>query len=228
MIKSSLKLFLCIWFLGQASFADPLRMITITGTGTVAVAPDMAMVTLGVRSQAETAGMALTDNSTQMAAVFSALKAAQIKARDIQTSQLNLNPVWGRSADNAGRKIDGYEASNQVTVRVRQLDSLGTVLDQLATAGVNSIQSVSFSVDKPKPHLDDARLQAVRDAQDKADQYANAAGVKLGPIQSIREAGVASPRPMARMGAQAMSADVPIAGGEVGLSAQVTIEFLIE
>ena len=215
---------------GFASAENAERRMTLTGTGEVFVAPDMATVTLGVRSFDEKASVAMQTNSAAMGQVFEKLKAAGVEARDIQTSQLSLNPRWDHRSNNNQPRIVGYEALNTVTVRVRKLNSVGTVLDVLTKAGANQIHSISFGIQKPRPHRDEARKRAVADAQAKAELYAQAADIKLGQIIRIDEnGGVQQPRPMARMAEAAMGASaVPIAEGELGLRANVTIVFEIE
>jgi uncharacterized protein YggE len=185
-------------------------------------------VTAGVDTRAETAAAALAENSETMTAIFEAIDAAGIERRDVQTSQLSLNPVYEPYRDDAEAPpaVVAYEASNLVTVRVRAIDSLGAVIDALAKAGANRLQGVSFDVADPKPHLDAARERAVADARGRAELYAGAAGVTLGPVVSIRET-VDMPGPI-MMRAEAASAAPPIAAGTVTLSAQVEVVYGIE
>lgn len=203
--------------------------ITVTGQGQVATAPDMATVTLGVSAFDAEASKALKQNSALMTKVFETIKAAGVEPKDIQTSQLNLNPRWERNNGNNQPKIIGYDAVNTVVVRVRDLTDLGIVLDNIATAGANRIQGISFGVQNPRPLVDEARKRAVADAKSKAELYTDAAGVKLGAVLSISETGGGGrPRQMARGMEMAMADAVPIAEGEVSLSAQVTIVYAID
>ncbi|MDB6452097.1 SIMPL domain-containing protein [Falsirhodobacter sp. 20TX0035] len=196
--------------------------ITVTGEGQVAAVPDMATLTLGVTTQAATATEAMQANATQLQAVMDRLKDAGIAEADIQTTGLQLNPNWTQ-AENQARRIDGYTADNMLTVRVRQIDGLGAVLDTVVADGANTLNGLAFDVADPKPLIDEARKQAVADAMDRARKLADAAGVPLGDIESITEGGGAQgPVPMFRMEA---SAATPIAGGEVSRSSQVTITF---
>ena len=151
-----------------------------------------------------------------------------IEPRDVQTSQLTLNPVYEPYRDDAEGPpiVVAFDASNLVTVRVRAIDGLGAIIDALAEAGANRLQGVSFDVAEPRPHLDAAREKAVADARARAELYARAAGVTLGPIQSIRET-FDNPGPI-MMRAEAASAAPPIAAGTVTLSAQVEIVYAIE
>jgi hypothetical protein len=214
---------------GRAAEAEP-RRLTVTGTGEVTAQPDMATVSLGVETQAESAAAALAQNSEAMAKVLARLEAAGIAAKDVQTSALSIYPVHEPNPDGMPRpKVIGYQAANQVTVQVRALDRLGAVLDQVVVDGANSMNGLSFAVAEPEPLLRQARDKAVADAMDKARRYAAAAGVALGPILALDEAGSAPPAPyMRRMAAEAMAADVPVAAGETTLAASVTVVFAIE
>lgn len=195
--------------------------IKVTGQGQVAAAPDMATVTLGVTTQADTAQAAMEANSTELTRVMDRLSGAGIAPADIQTTGLQLNPNWVQGEGDT-RRIDGYTAENMLSVRVRQMDGLGGVLDAAVADGANTLNGISFDLADPKPVMDEARKRAVEDAMDRARQLADASGVTLGRIVSISEGGaVSAPMPMYRMDA----ASVPVAGGEVTRDAEVTIVF---
>jgi hypothetical protein len=203
-------------------------MITVTGTGTVEAAPDIATLSIGVTTMGETAAAALSANSAQVDAVMARLTAAGIEARDMQTSNLSLNPNWTGhdGSSTTGPTIAGFVASNMLTVRVRQLDGLGAVLDAAVADGANTLNGLSFGLADPAPVLDEARKEAVADARARAELLATAAGVKLGRVISISDGSMPSgPMPMFRADAAAMA--VPIASGELGLSASVTIFYEI-
>lgn len=200
-------------------------MITVTGTGTVEAAPDIATLTIGVTTQGDTAADALGANTVALEAVMARLTSAGIEPRDIQTSNLSLNPNW-TGYENNKPTISGYVANNMLTIRVRQLDGLGTVLDAAVADGANTLNGLSFGLADPDPVLNEARREAVADARARAELLASAAGVKLGRIISISEAGFASdPVPMFR--AEVAAAPVPVAAGELGMSANVTIFYEI-
>jgi len=209
---------------------DIERRITVTGIGEVYVAPDMATISLGVGSFHEKASDAMRINSTAMNKIFAHLKAADIEPRDIQTAQLSLNPRWDqRNSNNASPHIIGYEALNTLTVRVRNLGAVGTILDVLTKTGANRINHINFGIQKPRPHKDEARKNAVTDARAKAELYAQAAGVELGKVVYINEnGGNPQPRAMARMEMAMASDAVPVAAGELGLQSTVTIVFEIK
>ncbi|SFD44837.1 SIMPL domain-containing protein [Roseivivax sediminis] len=201
--------------------------LTVTGEGQAAAEPDMALVTVGVSEQADTAVAAMDAASAVADRMLSRLESLEVQPRDVQTTSLSLNPVYVDSREPGQRpRIDGYEASNNVTVRVRALDSLGDVLGALLEDGANTLGGLSFDVADPDPLLEAARRDAVQDARAKAELYAEAAGVTLGEIVTIDESGSGGgqPMPMAEMRA----ASVPIAAGETGYSATVRIVYDLE
>lgn len=209
------------------AFAEGPATISVTGEGTVSSVPDLATISLGVTTTAATAAEAMAANSTALAAVLERLAAAGVAPRDMQTSNLTLNPNWVSYDSGTASKIDGYTASNMLTVQVRALDKLGAVLDGTITDGANTLNGVTFGVAEPRPALDEARKKAVADAKARATLLVEAAGAKLGPIVSIAESsGFVQPQPMFRMEADA-TGSVPTAGGEVGLTATVTMVFEI-
>ncbi len=213
----------------QAQNLPETRKITVQGEGVILTSPDMAMITVGVSRSAKKAAAALSANSSDMSAVFKVLVAAGIAPRDMQTSGLSLHPRRERrSSNDLPPKIVGYEAVNTVHIRVRDIDSLGAVLDQLARAGANQIHSISFGIQEPRPLMDQARQAAVLDARSKAELYAKAAGVSLGDVLRIDEVGGGQQQPQfARMGAMAAEA-MPIARGETGINVNVQIVYLLE
>lgn len=206
--------------------------ISISGTGEVAAAPDMAFVNSGVTSQGLTAAEALAANTAAMNELIATLKAAGIEARDIQTSGFSVNPnyVYSDARDENGYqlppKIAGYQVYNTVNVRVRDLAALGAVLDKAVTVGANTINGVSFAVADPSSLYDQARRLAFADAKKKAELYAGVAGEALGDIQSITESqGYSQPEPymMRAVAADAASAPVPVEGGELTFSINVQV-----
>ena len=207
----------------------PPRQITVTGQGIVDVRPDMATLSLGVTTEGEAAGEALAANNAAMAAVMARLEEAGIAPRDMQTSLLNLSPRWTEPRDGGTRpEIDGYIASNALTVRVRELPALGDVISAAVADGANTFDGLSFGLAEPEPVEDEARGEAVADAERKARLFAEAAGVTLGPILSITEVTEFRGPIMMEQAAFARDASVPIAPGEVSLRATVTMSWGIE
>ena len=206
------------------AFAEAL--VTVTGEATVEATPDMATISLGVTTEGQTAAEAMTANSKALQAVIERLKAAGIEDRDLQTSNLSLNPNWVGYDSGSTPKIAGYVASNMLNVRVRALDGLGSVLDASIADGANTLNGISFDLAEPRPAQDEARKAAVADARARAALLVEAAGGKLGKIVSITEnSGYGSPMPMFK--SDAAAAPVPVASGQIGLSASVTISFEI-
>lgn len=203
--------------------AEETRVITTNGVGTVEAAPDMATIRLGVTYQARQASDAMIATSDGVSAVLSRLQEAGIEGRDMQTDQLSLQPIWS-DYNATPRTITGFVATNMLTVRVRDLGALGAVMDLVIRDGANAFNGLTFGLQEPKPAQDAARAAAVRDAIDRAEQLAEAAGVTLGPIQAISEQGGFA-RPQMMEMAAARSSDVPIASGELTISAQVNIVF---
>jgi uncharacterized protein YggE len=211
---------------------DTRATLTVTGEGRVFAAPDMATIMVGVVTEADTAREALDANNAMLSATVAGLKSAGIEDRDIQTTGLSLGPRYdyNRTKSDGTPEITGFMASNNVNVRVREMAALGQVLDAVVSDGANSLGGVTFGLQTPEPLLDEARKEAVADARRKAELYAAAAGVKLGAVMSISEqSGFMNPMPMPMADAAFKSeSSVPVAGGEVGVTAMVTIVWQIE
>jgi len=215
--------------------ADPVPVAPIAGTrlavtasASVARTPDVATIGTGVVTQGRTAAAALADNARAMAQVVAALKAAGVASRDLQTSAVSLDPQY-RYADNQPPVLTGYQATNRVSVRLRDLARVGQVLDALAAAGANQIDGPDFGIDQPAPALDEARTKAIAAARARADLYARAAGMQVRRIVAIDEAEGAPPvaRPMLAMAARA-KADTPVESGEQALTATVNVTFELQ
>lgn len=206
---------------------EAARKITVSGVGEVAAAPDMAVIRLGVLEEAREAGTAMRRVGEVAGEMLSAIEAAGIAPRDVQTSALSLHPIWSDYDDNAPRRVTGFEAETELTVRVRDLDALGPVMDSVLEVGANLFRGLSFGLEDPTPVADEARKLAVADAARKAALYAGAAGVTLGPILSIDEGRVSAPMPMMERAVLASPAPVPVAEGEVTTSASVTLVYEI-
>jgi hypothetical protein len=208
--------------------ADFPAAISVTGEARISVAPDIAFVDAGVATDARSAREASDANNTAMTKVFAALKAANIDARDIQTSRLSLQPQYAPNRSSGPTSITGYRASNRVTVRIHDVSKVAGVIDTLVGAGANDIGNVSFSVSQASQLLDDAREKAVADARRKAEIYAKAAGVTLGAPLSISEEGAPQPVFRGKMVAGMAAAPTPIAQGEETLSISVSVSWAIK
>lgn len=203
---------------------DDAGRIVMTGTASVSASPDEAVVTAGVLTKADSAREALASNTKRMRQVFGALKDLDIEDRDITTSSFNISPNWEHGP--SGSQQRGYQVSNQVTVRLRDVTFVGAALDTLVRAGANQAGGVQFIVKNRDELLDGARAEAVGKAKDRATLYADAAGVKLGKIIQISEGGHGGPQPVFAGRALAMEA-APIAAGEQDLSVSVTITWAL-
>ncbi len=210
-----------------AALADAPATLTVTGTGVVEASPDLATVSLGVTTTGDTAGAAMSANSAALAAVIARLKAAGVEARDIQTSNLSLNPNWVTSSVSSENEIKGYTANNMVNVRIRVLDQTGAVLDAAIADGANALNGLTFGLQNPRPQQDAARKLAVADAVAIATLLSQAAGTELGPILSMQEGFAMDPIPAPMFRTMAEAAPPPVEGGAVDVSASVTIVFQI-
>jgi len=223
-------LFLAMPALAQNS--EKSGTISLNGIGEVVSAPDMAIINSGVVTMEKTARAALNANSAAMGQLFALFSAAGIEKRDIQTSNFSVQPqyIYSDRRDQNGYprppRISGYQVSNNVSVKLRDLDALGALLDSAVSVGANQINSISFAVNDTAPLLAKARRAAMADAIAKAQLYAEAAGVKLGEIVSISEG--ASDQP-ARFEAMALSRgnapgqEAPVASGELTFAKQVSV-----
>lgn len=190
--------------------------------------PDVATVSAGVVTQAVDANAAMRANAAQMDKVMASIRAAGIAERDIQTSGINLNPQY-RYAENQAPAITGYQASNTVSLKVRDIAKLGKVLDALVASGANQVNGPSFEIDKPEAAYDEARRAALEKAQARAQMYAKTLGLKVRRIVSIDEGGGFQPPrpvPMMAMAARAEKAyDTAVSPGETTLTANLDVVF---
>jgi uncharacterized protein YggE len=218
---------LAVALAAPARAESPPPAISVTGEATVSVAPDEARIDAGVTSEAKTAREASEANNAAMAKVLLALKSAGIEEKDFQTSRLSLQPQYApnRAGPNA---ITGYRASNRVSIKLRDVAKVATVIDTLVGAGANEIGGINFVVSQASKVLDQAREKAVADARRKAEIYAKAAGVTLGEPLSLSEEGSA-PQPVFRSKVSAgMVASAPVAQGEETLSVSVSVSWAIK
>jgi hypothetical protein len=201
--------------------------ITVTGVGEVSRAPDMASLSLGAAFEAESAAEAMAEVSDAVAATLAVLEAAGVPARDVQTQRLTLSPIYpDRSTSTPrGAGAEAFRAESGLAVVIRDLETLGPVLDAVLGSGANVFGGLSFGLQDPRPAEDKARVAAVADAMRKAELLAKAAGQSLGPVQLIREQEhYGGPMPMAEM-SMARDAGVPVAQGELTVRASVTMEW---
>lgn len=211
----------------DAASADPsfaATTLSLSAYGEARADPDMATITLGVENQAPTAGEAMAGNSAQMNRVIAALKRAGLEPRDLQTSNLSLNPQYVYE-QNQPAKLTGYQASNQVSVTVRDLSKLGPVVDAVVAAGATNVSQISFGLSNPVSAENTARIAAVKALQDKASLYANATGYRISRLVNLSEGGgysIEPPRPKVFAMAARSDAATPVETGQVKVRVDIT------
>jgi uncharacterized protein YggE len=234
-----------VWLWGQAASpaaaqstesADdhsPAETITVVGQGSVSVRPDIANVSLGVETSAETIGEAVAENETLMTSILAALEEAGIADKDIQTMNYSIRldrypeqlPLASSSTDEPQPM---YRVSNMVSVTIRDLDSVGDVLDAVIEAGANDIWGITFAVDDPSEAQDEARADAIEDALARAGTLAELNGVNLGPVMSVTEVIGSTGYQMPVAIEAAAGGGGPISPGELEIGYQVQVTYFIE
>lgn len=215
--------------------AKPEATISVSGEGDAATSPDMAILSFSVLKQAETAAAAMAENSKAMADVLAALKTAGIAERDLQTNSFSVQPVYKQFEAKDGvyvpPEITGYQVTNGLSVRVRDLTKLGEILDSSVKLGINQGGDIAFTNDDPKATVTEARKAAIGDAVAKAKTLTEAAGVKLGRIITITEnmqRPMPVPQTMMRASMMKEADSVPVATGENTYNVVVNVTFALE
>lgn len=209
----------------------PVRTLNVNGVGQVFLTPDIAYIYIGVHTEAKAASDAVDSNKTQTNAVIDAIKKAGVDEKDIRTTNFSIYPSQQYSPD--GQQTGTiYMVDNTVYITVRDLDNLGSLLDDTISAGANSINSIQFDLADKTQALKDARGKAIEDAKTQAQELADAAGVSLGNIQTISFYDN-SPVPVFEGkggggGAMAANAAVPIQPGQLTISVTVSINYEIK
>jgi uncharacterized protein len=217
----------------QASITQTIAgtRLDVTATGEVSRVPDVAIISAGVVSRAPTANAAMQDAANRMERVLAALKRAGIADRDIQTGSINLNPEY-RYPENQSPQLVGYTATNQVTIRFRDIRSSGKILDALVAEGANQINGPNLTIDKPEAALDEARAKAIAEGRARAELYARSMGMRVVRIVSVNESGgsypVPPPMPMMERGMVAQAADTKIMPGEQKLQVNLLMTFELQ
>ena len=204
--------------------------LDISATGEATRVPDVAVISTGVTTRAATARAALEQNAARMDRVRAALKRAGIADRDIQTSSISLNPEY-RYVENQSPKLTGYSASNQLSVRFRDIAKSGDILDALVAEGANQISGPNLTIDKPEEALDEARAKAVAIGRARAELYARSLGMRVVRLVSVSESGgnypVPPPMPVMEARAQAGFA-TKIDPGEQKLQVSLAMVFELQ
>jgi len=209
----------------QAGDTTPAT-ISVTGEGSVSAVPDQATVITGVDTRGPSPVEALESNSSAVQSLLQVLTGYGIDSRDIQTSGFSLAPQYQYPRDGDGEpRLTGYSVSNQLHIRVRDLDQLGVLLEALVKAGSNRLNGIEFGHSDLQSLTDRARQAAVEEARRRAELYANAAGVTVGQVLSITELGQSVPQPMYRVATMDVAAAPPVATGEQQIQAAVQMSW---
>jgi hypothetical protein len=217
----------------QASITQTIAgtRLDISATGEVTRVPDVAIISAGVVSRATTATAALQDSADRMQKVLAALKRAGVEERDIQTSNVSLNPEY-RYPENQSPQLVGYTASNQLTIKFRDIRTSGKILDALVAQGANQINGPNLTLDKPEAALDEARANAIATGRARAELYARSLGLRVVRVVSVSESGgyaVPPPAPpMPMMMARGERDSTSIQPGEQKLQVSVAMTFELQ
>ena len=227
--------------LQQAQSAEAERDILVTGEGRLSVKPDLAVLNIGVEARAETVSQARSDAAEAMSRVVAAVKTFGLSDADIQTTSFSIRPEYQyEEVERDGsfvsrRKLVGYVVGNLASIKVRDLDAVGSVIDDVAEAGgdLARINGISFTVEDPEPFMEELRGEAFEEARAKAEQLAGLAGVTLGQALSISESAASDGLPGSELNflRQTVAFDFessPISGGETELRLTVRARFAIE
>ncbi|MES1242573.1 MAG: SIMPL domain-containing protein [Acidobacteriota bacterium] len=218
----------------QTSAGEPVvPVLSVQGSGSSRVNPDEATVRLGVLAQAPTARAVMQQVNQTANAILAAVRTLGIPDKEVQTSELNLGPVYAQSSPEAGGepRIVGYQASNVVSVRLTRMEQVGQVVDVGLAAGANRLDGVVFGLQNDETARSAALAKAAAGARSKAAALAKALNVRLAEIVEVVEGGVTVYTPMRRMAMEsmaAMSADAPVSDGQVGVDANLTLRYRIE
>lgn len=206
------------------------RTISVSGNGQIYITPDVAYITIGVQSQAPKVTDALNENNAQAKAISDALLALGVDAKDIQTSAFNIYPQQNYNPDGTPQAIV-YMVQNSVFITVRDLNKLGTILDNVVRSGANTVNSISFDVLDKTAALSEARTKAIENARKTAEELAAAAGVTLGPLQTLNvysNGGSAPLYDVKGMGGARDANIVPISTGQLIISVDATLMYEIK
>lgn len=228
---SALAVFLAITVFdartGMAADGDKMeRTVSVSATGSVVAEADVAQISAGVVTEADSAKEAMARNSMAMTKLIAGMKAASIQPKDIQTTTLNVEPRYTQPKDGRPATINGYRVVNQVRLTVRTVQRLGEILDQAIALGANQINHIAFDVAEPELLKDKARQQAMENARRRGELYAKAAGGQLGAVLRISES-VTEMHPMPGGRGMAMRMSVPVEPGTRTLEVEVHVTYAL-
>jgi uncharacterized protein len=210
---------------GAETSGTPEHTVTVSGSGVVSLAPDVADVILGVAVTRPTVAEAQAAAATSMTAVVASIKKNGVADKDIVTINISLGPVYDYSSQTA--KITGYQFANTVRVTVRNLGTIAAVIDDSVAAGASTISGISFRLGSPKTVESQARQLAMNDARAKADALTSAAGVSIKGVASITESSYTPITYQAADKASAAGASTPVQTGTTDVTVTVTVSYII-
>jgi uncharacterized protein len=198
------------------------RQVTVVGTGKVQGAPDTLNTNVAISFVAPDATTAMNQTNERQQAVIDALVGSGVDRDDISTSQVSLQPQYG---NDGASSITGYQASNAIDVRIRDVNAASRALALIVSTGGDAtrINTVNFSIDDDSQLVKDARARAFNDAKDRAQQYADLSGLQLGKVISISEAAGESTPPMPTPMPRSMATEVPLSPGQQTVSFSVNV-----
>ena len=210
----------------QIQASGPVVELTINEQ--VKAEPDIATISAGVSSEAQTAVEAMRINAREMTAVINRIKALGIDEKDIQTTGINLNAQYDYNRQTQRQVFRVYSVSNRVSVKLREVERTGPVLDALVAAGATDIGGPNFSIDDDTAAKAQAREAAIKTAQERAMQYAEWSGYSGLRLLEISESVTSSrPQPMMRQAVQEAAADMstPVQPGMVSTGVSITVKY---
>lgn len=235
--KIGAMLLISIFIFGIASKAQTdssttTSTLNVSGHGESIAKPDIATINIGVSSRGKTANEATSLNSVSVQKLIATLTKSGVAEKDIQTNNVSVFPIYKPSKPSENdfndiNKVLGYEASNYIQVKIRNINDTGRIIDAVTLAGDYTINGLSFSLDNDDSFEAEALKNAVKDARTKADVVAEAAGVSISGIKNITVGASFSPIFKNVSGAEAASADTPILPGETTVSQDVSIEYFL-
>lgn len=210
---------------------NSLQDIMVSGSGKIFAKPDIALVSLGVRTEAAKSQDAVNQNNEKMSAIIKAVKEAGVEEKDIKTTNYSLSPNYDWTEK--GRVDRGFVLDQSISVKIRNFDKINTVLDKAATAGANTIGQLQFTIDDREKFLSQARSEAIGKAKEKAKNLAKESGLKLVKLVNISESGDYYPQPLYGMGqagiALEKSSVAPdIQTGESEINTTVTLTYRVK
>lgn len=229
------SIIVCLLLTAPALAAEEGGRLYVQGQGSISVKADIVYINLGVLTQAKTAGQAQEENARRMQQILAALQELGISPDNLKTSHFNIQPVQ-RYDKEKGNQIIGYRVTNTINITLEDLDKVGKVIDRSIAAGATNVNSIRFSVVNRESWKDEALAAAVNNARHKAEVLAHAAGVRLGPVLSLRDANVRfepydggyfQAAKLADRGLQ-VEVPTPIHPGQVEIRASVEMVFALE